>query len=272
MKIKQIILLVFGVILVFFIYRLPKVLVADSTKLGEEESVTASPAKPEFQEIHSTAVSEKDKNLLFELKKQLNSFSESEKKVIFADSIANLFKRIGLYDSSATYFAYAAQLIPDIGQLEKAGDAYVKAFSATNGKVEALNKSAQSFYQQVIGKQPENFEVKAKLAMTFISSKNPMQGITMLREILKKDPRNETAVYNMGVLSIESGQYDKAVERFKDLLKINPNHANGHFYLGLTYLNLGKKAMAKEEFEKAKDLNTDRAFQSIVDGYLKEIE
>ena len=48
--------------------------------------------------------------------------------------------------------------------------------------------------------------------MTYLSAENPMQGITMLREVLAVDPKNELALLNMGMLSIQSGQYDRAVE------------------------------------------------------------
>jgi len=40
----------------------------------------------------------------------------------------------------------------------------------------------------------------------------------------------------------------------------------------LAYLNLGKSKKAKAEFEKAKSLDEDPGFQSVVDSYLKEIK
>src|SRR5690606_5681900 len=113
--------------------------------------------------------------------------------------------------------------------------------------------------------------VKSKLALTYIGSENPMQGINMLREVLKTDPKNETAIFNLGILSLQSGQYKKAIDRFKDLIKINPMNANAHFYLGMSFLNTGEKQNARVAFKAAQALESDPAFQATVDTYLKEV-
>ena len=69
------------------------------------------------------------------------------------------------------------------------------------------------------------------MAMTYLTSSNPIQGITMLREVLVKDPKNELALFNMGMLSIQSGQYERAVERLEELVDINPSHIQGQLLL-----------------------------------------
>jgi Flp pilus assembly protein TadD len=107
--------------------------------------------------------------------------------------------------------------------------------------------------------------------MTYLS-KNPMQGVMMLREVLAADPKNELALLNMGMLSIQSGQHQRAVERLEELVEINPNHAQGQLLLGIALMNLGEKARAKQQFEKVKEINTDPAVQATVDSYLQDLK
>ena len=107
--------------------------------------------------------------------------------------------------------------------------------------------------------------------MTYLTSPNPMQGITMLREVLAKDPKNELALFNMGMLSIQSGQYDRAIERLQELVKVNPNHVQGHLLLGIAWMNKGEKELAREQFEKVKKMDKDPAVQATIDSYLKDL-
>jgi Flp pilus assembly protein TadD len=133
-------------------------------------------------------------------------------------------------------------------------------------------KKAQEFYQKVLDSDPDNLEVKTKMAMTYISTSNPMQGIKMLMEVLKVDPQNESALFNLGMLSIQSGQYDKAVERLDTLVKINPSHTQAQLLLGIAWMNLGDKVKARAQFEKVKQMDKDPAVQATVDSYLKDLK
>jgi len=280
MKSLQIILVLGGLILAVLLFRLPKTLVTDTRQLSESEQKATdenehrheeSHSDDAFVQAHGSSVFSVDENKLASYKKQFESISDKKKRLIFADSIADLYKRAGNYDSVAYYMELKAGLQPDENNLLSAAEAYFEAFSASGGAKTKLNDKSRSFYQKAIDLSPGNLDAKAKMAMTYVATENPMQGIAILREVLAEDPRNETALYSLGILSIQSGQNEKAVERFKELIAINPAHANGRFYLGLAYMNLGKKKSAKDEFEKARQLDNDPGFQSVVDSYLKEI-
>lgn len=125
---------------------------------------------------------------------------------------------------------------------------------------------------QVLDTEPGNLDVKTKMAMTYLSSQNPMQGILMLREVLEVDPKNELAMFNMGMLSIQSGQYDKAIERLKDLVSTYPDHVQGHLLLGVAYMNTKDKVKAREQFELVKKLDSDPAVLAAADSYLKDLK
>ena len=157
----------------------------------------------------------------------------------------------------------------------KAGDAYYEAFTyaVEADKSAALAESARDYYSKAMEMEGEGelLDIKAKVAMTYIASSTPMQGIAMLREILEEDPEHEGAIYNLGILSIQSGQYDKAVERFEKLVALYPENLQAQFYLGLSYFEAGKEDKAKAQFEKVKTLDKDPEVQAAVDGYLEEI-
>ena len=108
--------------------------------------------------------------------------------------------------------------------------------------------------------------------MAYMASENPVQGVTLLREVLETDPRNEKALYNMGILAVQSSQYDKAVKRFQDLVKINPKNVNGQFYLGVTLARTGAKEAAKTAFLTAKSLSADPALAASVDEEIAKLK
>ena len=133
-------------------------------------------------------------------------------------------------------------------------------------------EKAQQFYKKVLEANPKNLDVKTKMAMTYVSSPNPMQGILMLREVIAADPKNELALFNLGMLSIQSGQYEKAVERLEELIELYPNNSQGQLLLGIAYMNTSEKAKAKAQFEKVKQMEKDPAVQATVDSYLKDLK
>jgi cytochrome c-type biogenesis protein CcmH/NrfG len=110
------------------------------------------------------------------------------------------------------------------------------------------------------------------MAMTYVSTSSPMQGIRMLREVLAEDPKNEQALFNMGMLSIQSGQYDRAIERLEQLIQVNPKHIQGQLLLGVAYVNKGDRSKARQQFEKVKKLDNDPSVQATADSYLKDLK
>jgi Tfp pilus assembly protein PilF len=109
------------------------------------------------------------------------------------------------------------------------------------------------------------------MAMTYVSSANPMQGITMLREVLEEDPTNEDGLFNMGVLSMQSSQYKRAAERFEELVKHHPDNVQGQFYLGVSYFESKQNNKAKQQFELVQNMSKDPMVLASVKGYLERL-
>jgi len=276
MKKKQIILILAGIIGVGIVFSLPKVLVdndKESVK-GAEVSVgtdTLNELSHRMEENHRHEQTAADLKMIQELTKNYYSVSDKEKKRIFADSISTYYRRFHQYDSLAKYLEEYAGLEKTEKSWVNAADAYLQAADfASDQKKAVYNEKSRALYSKALEMDPQDLETKSKLAMTYVASSTPMEGIKLLREVIEKDPNNETALFNLGYLSMQSGQYSKAVDRFKKLIEVNPQHSSGMFYLGLSYSELGNKQKARECFEKAKTLEKDPEFQSIIDSYLKE--
>lgn len=276
---SQIILVAVAVAAVILLFNLPK----KALKEGKDEKVaqsntssSPSASHDDSHESHDHApeLNEEEKTLIAKLTRALAKEEVLNKKITLADSVAAKYRNNFAYDSAAKYYDIQIQLKPNKSSLEKAGDNYYEAFNFTTDEKRstAYAEKAREIYEQLLKQFPEDLDLKSKMAMTYVASPNPMQGIMMLREVLVKNPKNELAIYNLGILSVQSGQYLKAVDRFIQLAKVNPTNAKAYFYLGVCYKELGEKAKAKINFEKVKQIEKDPSVIATVDGYLKELK
>ena len=276
---SQIILVTGSVAAVILLFNLPKKALKDSKsdKVVQPTAGSSSVASHDDTHAshdHASELIEEEKTLIAKLKKALVNEEVLNKKVTLADSVAAKYRQNFMYDSAAKYFDIQIQLKPNKANLVKAGDNYYEAFNFTTDEKRstAYAVKAREIFQQLLQQYPEDLDLKSKMAMTFVASPNPMQGIMMLREVLAKDAKNELAIYNLGVLSVQSGQFQKGVDRFLQLAKVNPSNAKAYFYLGVCYKELGEAAKAKVNFEKVKQLEKDPSVIATVDGYLKELK
>jgi outer membrane protein len=267
----RIILLVASVLLIWLIFQLPKAVVENEASMASE-STAGSDTVASHIETHSKAP-EAIQARIKDFRGQFTRGSEKEKNAIFADSLATLYRKANRFDSAAWFAEEASKVFKTTESWTKAGDNYYQAYTlAVDQKRQGLMATkAQELYSKVLEKEPGNLEVKTKMAMTYLTSPNPMQGITMLREVLAKDPKNELALFNMGMLSIQSGQYDRAIERLQELVKVNPKHLQGQLLLGIAWMNKGEKELAREQFEKVKKMDNDPAVLATIDSYLKDL-
>ena len=266
----RIILLIVCIALISGLFLFPKVAVENDSVLSE-----SAPTDSISNRItaHSNAP-EGIKDAIRQIQVLYRASSGKEKNAIFADSLASLYQIAGKFDSAAWFSEEASKFFNTTESWIKAGDLYYEAytFAVDRGKQNQLAAKAQEYYTKVLDENPKNFDVKTKLAMTYLSATNPMQGITLLREVLQEDPKNELALFNMGMLSVQSGQNEKAVDRLHELIEINPKHTQGQLLLGIALMNLGRKKDAREQFEKVKQLDNDPSVQATVDSYLKDLK
>jgi outer membrane protein len=251
MKLSQIIAIVVAIAAIALLYNLPKVVInkTDKDKLGETQSSTNLPNGDV-----SKATPQISANTLISIQRLRNSFlnaSDNKKRCTFADSLADLFISVQKIDSAA---GYAEQLVlsnSDNNTRKTAGNIYFRLFSLADEPTAANSfaAKAQAQFSIVLDTDPDNAEVKNNMAMTYVTSENPMKAIALLREVIAKNPNDENAIFNLGFLSIQSGQHAKAVSRFEKLIQMNERNWKAHLYLGIAQQALGKQEEAAKAFE-----------------------
>ena len=190
-----------------------------------------------------------------------------------ATTLATAYQAVQRFDSAGYYLATVAEAQPSEKGWQQAADAYFEAYSfaASEERKKMLGGKARELYDKVLSANPNNLDAKTNLGMAYMSSDNPVKGITLMREVLAQDPKNEKVLYNLGVLAIQSNQLDKAAERFAQLVKVNPNNVEGQFYLGVALARTQRPAEAKAAFLKAKSLSQDPALATSVNQELAKL-
>lgn len=267
---KRIILIGVCLLAIVLIFQLPKSVVENEREIAAQ---TANDSISSHIQTH-TVVAADVRAQIAHYRSLLADKQPNEKNAIFADSLATLYRLASQYDSAAWFAEEASRVLNTPESWRKAGDNYYQAYTlALNPERQgAFAAKAQEFYGKVLGAEPDNLDVKTNLAMTYISSANPMQGISMLQEVLKRNPEHEGALFSMGMLSIQSRQFSRAVERLTHLVEINPNHVQGQLLLGIAWMESGEKEKARAQFEKVKQMDNDPAVHATVDSYLDDLE
>ncbi|MEZ4902725.1 MAG: hypothetical protein R2822_13715 [Spirosomataceae bacterium] len=133
---------------------------------------------------------------MFELYSSAKDNKESLKGAL---QLSDFYADVRKFDSAAKYAEKVALLEPSEQNLLRAGDRYYDAFgfAAESKKSVTLGAKTREWYQKALDKNPNLLNAKANLAMTYVSTETPMQGIMLLREVLANDPTNEVALFNL---------------------------------------------------------------------------
>ncbi|QIP12207.1 tetratricopeptide repeat protein [Spirosoma aureum] len=270
------------------LYTLPKVVVRNETKqlsesmpgsrttqapMATQPGATAGNGAPDRSTIHQKPLSPEQQKQLDRLKTQFLATGSVQKEASAAKLIA-LFREVTQYDSAAYYAGLLATDQPTEQNLLQAGDQYFEAytFAVDEAKTAMLGQKTRGFYQQVLAKNPGLLAAKANMAMTYVNTDTPMQGIMLLRDVLKQDPTNELALFNLGLLSMRSGQYERAVERFRQILVTNPASRKAQFYLGVSLAESGQKEEAKKVLAQVKKQEKDPQVLAAVQEYEERLK
>ncbi|WP_044172164.1 tetratricopeptide repeat protein [Flectobacillus major] len=244
------------------LYSLPKVVVSDEKKTLEQPSQVATANRDkavqptethtDTDEDHGSALTPQQSKVVDELRAKFLGSSDKKGKIELANKLVASFTEFTKYDSAAYYAEEVVKLDASESNIMKAADLYYEAFTyaVDNGKSAKMGEKARALYQDVLNKNPDNLLAKTNMAMTYVSTSTPMQGIMLLREVIAKEPEFEPALFNLGILSIRSNQFGKAVERFKQILKINPANAKAALNLGYCLAELDRNEEARKILEK----------------------
>ena len=263
---------VLAMALVGTLYSLPKVVVNNNGKEVDTENAQTADASSASTTSETPANSHNGATLSPEQQKivdQLRSgfiLANDKEKVAAGVKLSDKFTELQKFDSAAFYAEQVAILDPSLDNIVRAGDRYYSAFgfAVDDQKAKNLGIKTREYYQKAIDKNSGLLAVKANMAMTYVNTENPMQGITMLRDVIDEDPTNELALFNLGILSMRSNQYSKAADRFRQILANHPGNSKAKFYLGLTLVELGKNDEAKKVLSEVKKEEKDPVIQQAI--------
>ena len=259
------------------LYTRPKVVVRNADKQLAGNVASQTPESKQHsaispagngEAVHEKVLSSEQQKRLTTLKAEFDAASASQKEVVGAKLIA-LLQETTRYDSAAHYAKELVNAQPTERNLLRAGDAYFEAytFAVDEQKTARLGQQTRDFYGQALAKNPNLLSAKANMAMTYVSTETPMQGIKLLREVIDQDPTNELALFNLGLLAMRSNQYERAVERFRQILVNNPSSRKARFYLGVSLAEAGQKAEAKQILAQVKQQEKDPQILAAVREY-----
>ena len=176
---------------------------------------------------------------------------------------------------AAYYYSEYAAKSGEADKYAKAGDLFYRSFREAVDSVyrNQLAHLAIDNYQLALDENAVDNEDKTNLGVLIVeTSANPMQGITLLREVVENDPENLNAQLQLGFFSYKSGQYDKAVERFEKVLAIDPKRTDAILYIGEAYLAMDNKQKAIEKFEMFLQVSDNDIMKQEVEDYIKQIK
>lgn len=245
------------------------VAVRDTTRLKEEGHDDHEGHEAEQHAQKLTPIQQSQINKL----QSLFIASNESSKINAGLKLAEKYAEFQLFDSAGFTIEKVEKLAPTEANSTLAGNYFYQAFTyaVSDDKTNLMGEKTRAFYEKALIKNPNNLLAKTNMAMTYVSTQTPMQGILMLREVVAANPDYEPAVFNLGLLSVRSNQFAKAAERFKQVLKNNPKNTKAAFYLGLSLVRLGRNTEAKEILLQVKQKDNDAAVQAEVQSLLNEL-
>ncbi len=132
---------------------------------------------------------------------------------------------------------------------------------------------AVATFTKVLAINANDLEAKTLLGSCYVEmSENPMQGITLLREVVTTDSTYVDAHLRLAMFAVQSKQYDKAIARFQKILTINPKYTEAYLYIGEVYASMGNKSLAIKNLQTFKEKSTDALVINEVDRYIRQLK
>jgi predicted Zn-dependent protease len=168
-------------------------------------------------------------------------------------------------ENSEKSLTFAAHFF--LESLQQQNDASLKRWMGTEAK---------KLFEKALALNPGNDSLKIGLGSCYLFgniSENPMEGISMIREVADRDPSNMYAQFTLGMGAMLSGQLDRAIERLSTVTKNQPYNLEATVMLAEAYEQKGDKLNAIKWYEASKRLIDNPDINSEIDkriGLLKK--
>ena len=93
---------------------------------------------------------------------------------------------------------------------------------------------------------PLDSKVREAVRLIQEGTGNPMDAITLLREVVEEDPKNRDGLFHLGEFSRMSGQLDRALERYASILQLYPSDHEAALRYAETLADLSRQSEAQD--------------------------
>jgi tetratricopeptide (TPR) repeat protein len=131
-----------------------------------------------------------------------------------------------------------------------------------------LALQAKELFEKALVINPDSDSLKIGLGSCYLFGNiadNPMQGISLIREVAARDTTNMYAQFMLGMGGLVSGQLDLAIQRLLKVANHEPNNAEAVLALADAFERKNDKANAILWYQKGKELIGDPDFIKEID-------
>lgn len=191
------------------------------------------------------------------------------------DSVSAFWDRMKRPDLASAFTEKKAEASNHSEDWFKAGNRYYYAVQFTQDKTETplLYQCAIRCFRKGLKLEPNNTDARIMLASCFVEGTNqPMEGISLLKEIEKTDSNNVKLQLSFAFFSVKSGQLDKAITRFNKVLQVDSNYIEAYLHLADAYEQRGETEKTIEALEKYSAKTTDPTAKVEIDKYIQQLK
>lgn len=191
------------------------------------------------------------------------------------DSVQVFWDKLKRPDLASHYAEEAAKKNNGAEQWLKAGNRYYYAIQFTQDKTETpvLYQCATRCFEKCLALDEKNTDAKIMLASCYVEGgADPMQGISLLREVEQADSNNVKLQLAFAFFSVKSGQLDKAIIRFNKVLQIDSTYIEAYLHLADAYEQQGNTAQTINVLKKYAAKTNDVTARIEIEKYIRQLK
>lgn len=193
----------------------------------------------------------------------------------FLDSLVKFWDRLKRPDLASYFTEKKALQLNTAESWFTAGNRYYYSVQFTRDETEkpVLYQSAIRSFKNGLKMEPGNNDAKIMLASCYVEgTPEPMEGISLLKEVEKNDSNNVKLQLSFAFFSVKSGQMDKAISRFNKVLQIDPTYIEAYLHLADIYEQMNNVDKTIEVLEQYAAKTNDPTAKIEIEKYIKQLK
>jgi cytochrome c-type biogenesis protein CcmH/NrfG len=270
-RITQLLLVIGAVLLFVLLFFAPKIAPKHSDNDGHDHGPAKQAVSAENNANIDMYLNMASKSLEPAQKTKVDKFIAAGK----LDSVVFFWDRLKRPDLASVYTEQIAQKNNKAEDWFRAGNRYYYSvqFSMDKTQTPLLYQCAMRCFSRGLKLEPANTDAKIMLASCFVEgSADPMQGISLLREVEKTDSNNVKLQMSFALFSVKSGQLDRAIIRFNKALRADSTYIEAYLHLADAYEQLGKIPETISTLEKYSVKTNDPVAKAEIDKYIQQLK